>query len=65
MKIQISSSDNKIRKDQNSGSCNSPSDRNKTNLTIEPQTSERKRHMRRAAHEIDRSFMCPYDGCKK
>lgn len=27
--------------------------------------SRRKKHVRRSAVEIDRSFVCPYDGCDK
>lgn len=27
--------------------------------------SDRKKHQRRNAHEIERSFTCPYHGCSK
>jgi hypothetical protein len=27
--------------------------------------SRRKKHIRRSAVEIDRSFVCPYEGCEK
>ena len=27
--------------------------------------NKRKKHVRRSAHEIDRSFVCPYEGCDK
>lgn len=27
--------------------------------------SRRKKHLRRTAQEIDRTFICPYDGCSK
>ena len=29
------------------------------------QKNNRKKHMRRSAHEINRSFVCPYHGCDK
>lgn len=27
--------------------------------------NKRKKHLRRTAQEIDRTFICPYDGCGK
>jgi len=34
-------------------------------LALYGQKSKRKKHLRRSAHEIDRSYICPYDGCDK
>jgi len=34
-------------------------------LSLKKQQSKRKKHLRRTAGEIDRTFVCPYDGCQK
>ena len=34
-------------------------------LGIMTQKSRRKKHARRSAHEIEREFVCPYQGCDK
>lgn len=33
--------------------------------TMSAATYRRKKHLRRSAHEIDRSYVCPYEGCTK
>jgi len=34
-------------------------------LALFGQRSRRKKHQRRSAYEIERSFICPYEGCNK
>lgn len=49
-----------------SSSLGQDGDREPQSASLSPMNkNKRKKHLRRTATEIDRTYICPYDGCTK